>query len=220
MALWHGGYDKAGSRLAHKLAITGHHRKHAARLLRGKAAVTRSGPRPGRRTYDEAVREALVTAWEAGDRICGKRLKVLLPSLVEAMERHGHLVRDPVVRTGLLTMSATTIDRALAENRAAAGRKRRRVGASSAVRRAVPVRTFDDWNDPAPGYVEADLVLHCGASPKGSYLQTLTLTDIATGWTECAPLMIREQVLLTKVLDEAAFPAAGLRYGQRHGLHE
>jgi len=110
-------------------------------------------------------------------------------------------------------MSATTIDRALAENRAAAGRKRRRVGASSAVRRAVPVRTFDDWNDPAPGYVEADLVLHCGASPKGSYLQTLTLTDIATGWTECAPLMIREQVLLTKVLDEVRgalpFPLLG-----------
>ncbi len=109
-----------GRILDEMVAITGHHRKHAARLLQGKAAVMRSGPRPGRRTYDEAVREALVTAWEAGDRICGKRLKVLLPSLVEAMERHGHLVLDPIVRTGLLTMSATTIDRALAENRAAA----------------------------------------------------------------------------------------------------
>jgi len=77
----------------------------------------------------------------------------------------------------------------------------------------VPVRTFDDWNDPAPGYVEADLVLHCGASPKGSDLQTLTLTDIATGWTECASLMSREQVLLTKVLDEVRgalpFPLLG-----------
>jgi len=78
-----GRHDR-GRILDEMVAITGHHRKHAARLLRGTAAVTRSGPRPGRRTYDEAVREALVTAWEAGDRICGKRLKVLLPSLVEA----------------------------------------------------------------------------------------------------------------------------------------
>jgi hypothetical protein len=64
------------------------------------------------------------------------------------------------------------------------------------------VRTFDDWDDPAPVFVEADLVAHSGTTVKGSYVQTLTLTDIATGWTECAPVLVREQKLLTEVLSE------------------
>ena len=74
------------------VAVTGFHRKHAMRLLRG-GATTRpaAASRPGRRLYDDAVREALVVLWEASDRICGKRLKPLLPTLVEAMEQHGHL---------------------------------------------------------------------------------------------------------------------------------
>ena len=103
----------------------------------------------------------------------------------------------------LLAMSAATIDRALREARASGGgRKRRNAPPSAAIRRAVPVRTFDDWDDPAPGFVEADLVAHSGTTVKGSYVQTLTLTDIATGWTECAPVLVREQKLLTEVLSE------------------
>ena len=76
---------------------------------------------PARRLYDEAVREALIVVWEASDRICGKRLRPLVPILVEAMERHGHLQLAPEVRTGLLTMSAATIDRALRDVRERAG---------------------------------------------------------------------------------------------------
>jgi hypothetical protein len=64
------------------------------------------------------------------------------------------------------------------------------------------VRTFSDWDDPPPGFMEADLVAHSGPTSKGSYVQTLTLTDIATGWTECAPVLVREQKLLTEVLSE------------------
>ena len=72
-------------------AVTGFHRKHAMRLLRAGQPNRRSGPRPGRRVYDDAAREALIVIWEASDRICGKRLRPLVPVLVEAMERHGHL---------------------------------------------------------------------------------------------------------------------------------
>src|SRR6267143_662876 len=93
-------------------AVTGYHRKHAMRLLRAGQVNRRRGPRPGRRIYDEAVREALIVVWEASDRICGKRLRPLLPLLVEAMEQHGHLQLVPEVRTGLLAISAATIDRA------------------------------------------------------------------------------------------------------------
>jgi hypothetical protein len=71
-----------------------------------------------------------------------------------------------------------------------------------AVRRSVPVRTFSDWQDPPPGFVEADLVAHRDPSASGSFVQTLVLTDVATGWTECAPLLVREQNLLSKVLAE------------------
>jgi hypothetical protein len=184
-------------------ALSGVHRKHAMRLLRAGRTGRRSGPRPERRLYNEGVREALIVIWEASDRICGKRLRPLVPILVEAMERHGHLQLAPEVRAGLEAMSAATIDRALREAREpGGGRKRRNAPPSAAIRRSVPVRTFDGWDDPAPGFVEADLVAHGGPSAKGSFVQTLTLTDIATGWTECAPLLVREQKLLTEVLSE------------------
>ena len=185
------------------VAVTGFHRKHAMRLLRGGSTDRRTRPRPERRLYDEAAREALIVIWEASDRICGKRLKALAPILVEAMERYGHLRLAPEVRASLLRMSAATMDRVLRGIRAQAGRRaQRRSASSSSVRRSIPVRTFSDWQDPPPGYVEADLVAHCGPSTRGSFVQTLVLTDIATGWTECAPLLVREQGLLSHVLGE------------------
>ena len=64
------------------------------------------------------------------------------------------------------------------------------------------VRTFEGWDDPPAGFMEADLVARSGPTAKGSFVQTLTLIDIATGWTECAPLSVREQTLLTGVLGE------------------
>src|SRR5215469_3461308 len=196
-------------------AVTGFHRKHAMRLLRAGRVTRRYGPRPERRVYDDAVREALIVVWEASDRICGKRLQPLLPILAEAMERHGHLQLAPEVRTRLLAMSAATIDRALSDIRRQAGSAtRRRSAPSAAIRRSVPVRTFDGWDNPPPGFVEADLVGHSGPVAKGSFVQTLVLTDIATGWTECAPLLVREQRLLTEVLSELRkllpFPLLGL----------
>jgi hypothetical protein len=196
-------------------AVTGYHRKHAMRLLRAGQVNRRCGPRPGRRVYDDAVREALIVVWEASDRICGKRLRPLVPILLEAMERHGHVQLVPEVRGRLLAMSAATIDRALQDIRRQAGTAtRRRSAPSAAIRRSVPVRTFADWDDPQPGFFEADLVAHSGPVARGSFVQTLVLTDIATGWTECAPLLVREQRLLTEVLGEIRkllpFPLLGL----------
>lgn len=173
------------------VAVTGLHRKHAMRLLRGGQARDRSCPRPGRRTYDEAVRAALQLVWEASDRVCGKRLRPLMPVMVEAMERHGHLHLAPEVRAGLITMSAATIDRALSEIKREAGSGRRRHGApSAAIRRSIAVRTFDGWDDPPPGFMEADLVAHSGPTAKGSYVQTLTLTD-ALRRLKCSRAVVR-----------------------------
>lgn len=182
------------------VSITGFHRKHAMRLLRGQEDA-RPGRRARRPVYNEAEHNALVLLWEASDRSCGKRLKALMPALIAAMERHGHLGLAPEIRDKLLAMSAATIDRALARVREGLGRKRRR-HATHSLRRSIPIRTSADWNDPAPGFVEADLVAHSGPSARSSFIQTLVLTDIATGWTECAPLIVREQTLLRTVLTE------------------
>jgi hypothetical protein len=158
-----GGRAERGRILDQFVAVMGLHRKHAARLLGGgHQGRRRVGPRPARRVYDDAVREALIVLWEASDRICGKRLKPLVPTLVEAMERHGHLHLAPEVRTGLLSISAATIDRALRVVRVLGERDRRRSPPSAAVRRSVPVRTFTDWQNPPPGFFEADLVAHSG----------------------------------------------------------
>jgi len=197
------------------VAVTGYHRKHAVRLF----AETKGsgGGRHGtrRRLYDEAVQEALVVLWEASDRICGKRLKPLLPVLVSSLERHGHLQLDLAVRDKIITASAATIDRLLAGTRSATrgGRPFRRATAP-AIRRQVPVRTFADWKEPKPGFMEADLVAHCGDSAAGSFVHTLTLTDIASGWTECAALVIRERTLIVEALARLSttmpFPLRGI----------
>ena len=184
------------------VAVTGFHRKHAMRLLRKQRSVKAGGSRIERRIYDEAVRTTLVLLWEASDRLCGKRLRPLVPILLEAMERHGHLDVAPEIEAKLTTISAATIDRSLRDVKARSRAPRRRGVAGSELRRSIPIRTFDDWGDPAPGHIEADLVSHSGPVAKGSFAWTFTLTDIATGWTECAPLLVREQTLVVAVLTE------------------
>jgi len=181
---------------------TGYHRKHAMRVLRADELSKRSAPRPSRRIYGTAEREALILLWEASDRVCGKRLKAIIPTLIEAMVRHGHLAPAPEVRAALLKMSAATIDRSLRPQREHCGARRRRPGSVSTIRRSIPVRTFSDWDDPPPGFVEADLVAHSGPVTSGAFAQTLVVTDIASGWTELAPLLVREQTLLIDVLGE------------------
>lgn len=182
--------------------ITGYHRKHTIRCLRGTCS---SGDRrPRARIYDEAVEQALLVLWETSDRLCGKRLRPILPTLVEAAERHGHLHLDPLVRERLLRVSAATIDRILARKPAQDGaRGRRRVGMGSAIRRSIPVRTFADWHNPPPGFLEVDMVEHCGSRKvDGDFVHSLVLTDIATGWTECVALPCRSQELIVQAIRE------------------
>ncbi len=122
------------------------------------------------------------------------------------MERHGHLSLDSLVKDKLLSISAATIDRILRKTREQIdGQRRRRTGVGSAIRRSVPVRTFADWHDPAPGYFEGDMVEHCGGPKQdGNFVHSLVLTDIASGWTECVALPVRNQSLVVQGLIKAA----------------
>ena len=180
--------------------IAGCHRKHAIRLLTGVDPVMPEAPRLGRTIYSEAVREALVVLWEAADRICGKRLKAILPGLISAMERHGHLTLDPNVRQLLLAASPATIDRLLAPIRGTAGHRRKRKPTTKSSRE-IPVRTFADWNEPAPGFLEIDFVAHGGDSMQGTFLWSLVATDVCSGWTEAVALVAREQSLVVEGLE-------------------
>jgi len=185
------------------VAVAGCHRKYAIKLLgatlNGKEVNTQI-PNVGKRIYNEAVKEALIVLWEASDRICGKRLKAVLPELVDAMERHGHIQLDPEVKSHLLSVSASTIDRMLTPNRRKArGHVKRRVAKKFS--KKVSVRTFADWDDPVPGYLEVDFVAHCGGSMSGRFIHSLGVTDVCSGWVEAVPLLAREQSVVVEGLD-------------------
>jgi hypothetical protein len=196
------------------IELTGYHRKHAIRAL-NRVTEKVSEQRGRRRIYDEAVRESLIVLWEAADRICGKRLKAALPLLIAAMERHEHIALDGQVRQRLLQMSAATIDRVLEQTREAGlGTRRRRGGVNSTLRKSIPIRTHADWQDVQPGFFQTDFVEHCGGIAEGTFVHSLVLTDVASGWTECVALPAREQLLViegfTYARKQLPFPMRGL----------
>jgi hypothetical protein len=204
------GRAEKGRILDELTATTGWHRKHAVRALSVRAAgksaevIEGEADRRSRRGKYEGVRDAVVALWESSDRVCGKRLVAMIPALLPALERHGRLTPTNEGRGLLLSVSAATIDRMLAGVKiTAAGGRRRRVGFYSAIRREVPIRTFNDWRDPPPGFCEIDLVAHGGTSVAGSFIQTLTMVDIATGWTECLPLVARDGSLVVEAMMRA-----------------
>jgi hypothetical protein len=117
--------------------------------------------------------------------MCGKLLVGAMPSLLDALERHGELRLGATEREALLGMSGATMDRLLRPARRAIGRQpRRKSPATTGLKAQVPIRTWSEWKGVAPGSLQADLVLHCGESTEGFYLTTLTAVDVATGWTE------------------------------------
>ncbi len=167
------------------VAATGYHRKYAIhRLLHGPPK--RSKTKRGRRlTYGPDVVAALAQVWEVSGHLCGKRLYPFLPDLVEALERHSELHLAPETRDKLLQMSASTIDRRLKRARAGLGaRGRTTTRPGTLLKHSVPVRTFADWNEQRPGFLEMDLVAHGGDSAAGEFLHTLCAVDIETRWTE------------------------------------
>src|SRR5437868_1318927 len=194
-------------------AATGYNRKYAMGLL-NHAQVEQSIPQhPRPRHYGREVQHALFLVWHAANRICAKRLIPFLPMLVEALERHEHLHLTEECRSQLLSMSATA-DRLLRSQRTLGLRGLSTTRAGTPLKQQIPIRTFEEWKETRPGFLEADLVAHCGADIEGGYLYTLTLTDIATGWTECQPLLHRSQEAVVAALQRARklfpFPLLGI----------
>lgn len=209
--------NKAGKEriLDEFVASTGYHRKYAIRVLK-QGPKAKGLKKPGRqKEYQGEVVTALTCIWEICGRICSKRLKPYLPEIVIVLERHQELVLPAAVKAQLLKMSRATIDRCLKPARF----EEKRQGLSTTkpgtlLKKAIPIRTFADWDDARPGFVEIDLVAHCGDSVEGQFLNTLTTTDISTGWTDCEAVLHRSQQRVFQAIknmrQRLPFPLLGL----------
>ncbi len=198
------------------VATTGYHRKYAIRLLVSPPLPPLPAiRRPRAPHYGPTVQAALEVAWAAANFIGSKRLVPFLPKLVPLLEQHGHLTLADDVRAQLLALSPATADRLLQRARRAAqpsGVSTTKPG--TLLKRQIPVRTFAEWQDTAPGFLEIDVVAHGGTRVDGAFLSTLVLTDVCTGWVECQALLYRSQDQVLQAIRRARrllpFPLLGL----------
>jgi len=169
--------------------VAGYNRNYAARLLRGKVKSTyvhkSNKEKPGpKKTYDEDVFLALRRIWFTEGCICGKRLAPFLKELVPVLKRFGEIDVTDEVEEKLVNISPATVDRLLKPVKDAlnfTGRSSTKPG--TLLTSEIPIKTFSEWDDTVPGYVEIDLVAHCGSNTSGEFAYTLDVTDVATGWT-------------------------------------
>lgn len=210
--------DKAGKgRILDELcATTGWHRNHARKAL-GQAGTPRIVKPRARRPqkYGPDVVAALVFCWAVQGMPAGKRLAPFLAELVATLRRFAELDITDECAALLVAMSAATIDRRLAPERKKhqlKGRSLTKPG--SLLKSQIPIRTWAQWDDAAPGFVEIDLVGHEGGDAVGEHAYTLTVTDIATGWTENRSVRNKARKWVIAALDDIAesmpFPLLGI----------
>ena len=212
----YGKADRAGkARLLDEFcAATGYHRKHAIRVLRQGPPPPRAGHGGRARVYSAVVIGALRLCAEASGWLCGKRLAPFLAELVPALEVEGALRLEPLVRSQLLAMSAATIDRRLRPYRLQLVRGFGATKPGSLLKSQVPIRTWTPWDEQRVGFLEIDLVAHCGINNAGQFLYTLVATDVASGWTECMGVPSKRQddvfVALEAIRSRLPFVLLGL----------
>jgi hypothetical protein len=208
--------------------LTGYHRWYAVRLLRLQGQGVAAGRqrrlvgelkvrvrRRRERTYTEAVVQKLRAIWVILDGICGKRLVGILPEVIAVLEKHREIELDAQTREKLLTISAATIDRLLAPQRKKlALRARSGTKPGTLLKQQIPIRTFAEWDQSRPGFVEIDLVSHEGGIGGGDFCQTLDVTDVASGWTEIQAVINKAEIWVFQALKDIRqrlpFPLLGI----------
>lgn len=194
--------------------LTGWHREYARAAPRGALALkVVKARRPRSPTYGPRVIAALIICWAVLRAPAGKRLAPMLAVLVPILRHDGELDLTDAEAALLMRMSAATIDRRLAS-----GPSSRCAGAvskpGSLLKAQIPIRTRAEWDDAVPGSVEIDLVGHEGGNAAGEFCFTLTVTDIATGWTINRSVRNKAQrwvfQALTYVSAQFPFPIRGI----------
>lgn len=182
-------------------ANTGYHRKYAIRVLKHGYKRGVRKPKGRRAIYRGEVVETLEHIWEIYGRICSKRLHPYLPEGIQVLERCGELQLVPETKSLLLQISRSSIDRCLAPVRFTQPHGRSTTKPGSLLKKQIPIRTFADWTEDKPGFLEIDCVAHCGEDPSGQFLYTLTCTDLCTGWTETLALPRRSREAVCRAID-------------------
>jgi hypothetical protein len=182
---------------------TGYHRKYALALVHNRVPRRVATGRRRKRIYTPEVVDALTFIWQK-TRYCGShRLHPFLPEIISVLEHHDELHVLPTTRQLLVQMCPATIDRLLKPARRGMvphGRSTTKPG--TLLKKSIPIRTWADWDDLRPGFVEIDLVAHCGESTAGKYLETLDVVDVATGWCECiVPQNQGQQAIFAALLE-------------------
>ena len=180
------GKKKKGELLEAFCSLKGCHRKHAIRLFSRKIAgrPKKPGKRGAKSKYDfpEFI-TALKALYHVTDRMCARLLHGAIKDWLPAVEkRKGQLSED--VKAKLLTVSARTIERLLHQHKLKFPKTKCGTKPGTIKREQIPIRQ-GVWQESRPGFMEADTVAHCGNSLSGFFNWTLTMTDIATHWTEC-----------------------------------
>lgn len=190
---WQAQNRKERSQLLDEMeAVTELHRKSVLRLIHGELARKPRRTQRGK-VYGAQVKLAVQRIAESLDYPCAERLQPNLIWMALHLEKHGELNTSPEVRQKLAQISVSTLRRMLGPVSAETNRiahSKERPGAPNQLRQGVPMRRID-WDEPQPGHFEVDLVHHCGTSPDGQYIHTLQLVDVATGWSECSPILGR-----------------------------
>lgn len=194
---------------------TGYHRKYAIRVLKGGASRRKRKKRTGyRKIYGGEMVEALRQIWEIYGRICSKRLQPYLPEAIRVLERCQEIELSEETKGLLLKISSASIDRCLPPFRLPSGHGLSTTKPGSLLKNLIPVRTFTEWDEDRPGFLEIDLVAHCGNTTEGQYLCTLTCTDLCTGWTEVTGIFHRSQQAVSEALcrvrQRLPFPLLGI----------
>lgn len=196
--------------------LNGWHRNHARKALTQALMLKVVQPRPSRPPiYGEPVVAALRFLWAVQGTPCGRLLAAALPDLVPRLRRLGELDVDDDTAVLLLKIAPATIDRRLAADRAKLtlrGRSHTKPG--TLLKDSIPMRTWAEWNDAVPGFVEIDLVGHEGGNSSGEFCFTLDITDIATGWTETRSVRNKAQKWVFAAIQDATasfpFPILGI----------
>jgi hypothetical protein len=196
-------------------SVTGYHRKHAIRVLRNRVSRSRRRKRTGYQTiYCGEVVQALEQIWEIYGQICSKRLQPFLPEGIRVLERCQEIKLSQDTKDLLLRISSASIDRCLRPVRIKRPHSLSTTKPGSLLKTLIPVRTFTEWDEERPGFLEIDLVAHCGNTTEGQYLNTLTCTDLCTGWTDVTALLHRSQEAVSEAIQRMCqrlpFPLLGI----------
>jgi hypothetical protein len=186
-------------------------RKHAIKLLNEQPikAPPRSGPKT---IYGAEVEVHIAKLWRAMGRICSKKMVAAIPLWLEYY--HGI---TPDERRLLLKISSSTIDRILTKHREEV---RRGISSTepSLIKNKIPLKLLED-SDVPPGFIEADTVAHCGTSLAGEFINSLTMTDICSGWTENRAAWKKESATILEAISsiEESLPFKVLGFATDNG---